>query len=962
LVSCDGRRFVNAQTWQVASIHASLMADRSAALIKLRTMVGITILALFWRRLRHQSLPRLMRSLSERWTARSLADVLATLPSLSPGAASPRDSPTAGVEVSDASSTSPPPLSETWSPKHLTRYLKGFRRILPLLPPPAPRFISWCDFQEDSLHDPDWGYYTDGRVVFGECADTADFTTFPVSMRPAFGAMLADRLCSLWRAMGAPTDAPFLIVELGAGTGVLAHDILEHCEAQLPALFWDVLCYVIGERSGSLRVVQAKTNQHFVDAGRLYVVPADAQDLAGCALRQTLQAVARQRAAAAGRTSAEPPMLRGAVISNELPDAFGVEKVLVSARGPSAAPPAPPTATPAAAASASVAAPSGGFGAAAQRLRLQRAYVLPLIRLDALRSLVEASDEALATALDLESLVVSSRAHRSALLAGERSGLWEVGYASEQLLPAAAAALDEWLHQPPPPPPPPSPPPPRVPSDSLGAVLGTESPLLARTWSSLSAVLPSVRARASPALPLGWLSITGDTAAAPSEWLHLSRDAYRALKGRCCRANTAPVPESLLATQPDAADGYGSPLEAALDRAVRIAEAFEVVSLDEPASRAEGCMASDDVGTAASFSNATAALDRWLRAHTPLLLSALRHRPDGERMELYPSPALPRLAQGLATLLDEAAVLTIDYGADAATLINAARRVPPAVAPADAAKGRSAAAAALAAAAAARSASGMRVRSRLPAARGQGAALALRRPGWCDLTTDVDFTELSAAGEAAGLRTIFFGPQTALQRVRAETAAEEEATGKEATGIAKAALPPPRVTDAQPPLQKGVCEAFYALGSFVMLVQATPKVADAWRWRVAPQPLYAAGHPSLGQMAMVHTLRALGRLVLDHALQQQQLAAAEGAPPPSERELVRALADALVLTVPCFRPHWRKMVGAVLRLLAEEEEEYGHTDDGDARSAPVLPPLYREALQLVKLDRALMLHKQSIVR
>jgi hypothetical protein len=316
----------------------------------------------------------------------------------------------------------------------------------------------------------------------------------------------------------------------------------------------------------------------------------------------------------------------------------------------------------------------------------------------------------------------------------------------------------------------------------------------------------------------------------------------------------------------------------------------------------------------------------------------------------------------LATLLDEAAVLTIDYGADAATLINAARRVPPAVAPADAAKGRSAAAAALSAAAAARSASGMRVRSRLPAARGQGAALALRRPGWCDLTTDVDFTELSAAGEAAGLRTIFFGPQTALQRVRAETAAEEEATGKEATGIAKAALPPPRVTDAQPPLQKGVCEAFYALGSFVMLVQATPKVADAWRWRVAPQPLYAAGHPSLGQMAMVHTLRALGRLVLDHALQQQQLAAAEGAPPPSERELVRALADALVLTVPCFRPHWRKMVGAVLRLLAEEEEEYGHTDDGDARSAPVLPPLYREALQLVKLDRALMLHKQSIVR
>ena len=46
-----------------------------------------------------------------------------------------------------------------------------------------PRFSTWREFHEDSLHHPTWGYYTDGRVAFGEEGGSADdFTTFPVSM------------------------------------------------------------------------------------------------------------------------------------------------------------------------------------------------------------------------------------------------------------------------------------------------------------------------------------------------------------------------------------------------------------------------------------------------------------------------------------------------------------------------------------------------------------------------------------------------------------------------------------------------------------------------------------------------------------------------------------------------------------------------------------------------------------
>ena len=60
-----------------------------------------------------------------------------------------------------------------------------------------PLEYSFHDFMDDSLSHPAWGYYSSGRVGFGESRLAADFTTFPISMRPFFGAILADRLHSL---------------------------------------------------------------------------------------------------------------------------------------------------------------------------------------------------------------------------------------------------------------------------------------------------------------------------------------------------------------------------------------------------------------------------------------------------------------------------------------------------------------------------------------------------------------------------------------------------------------------------------------------------------------------------------------------------------------------------------------------------------------------------------------------
>ena len=272
--------------------------SKSVALQRLQAAITTAVVVAFWRRyIRGLELPALLSpdiSLASRWSARKLKGAFAALsPSLG------------GSALATPESERPLSLSRTWSPYRLGHFFATFRAkelanastndnddCQLAGSPPRPTFSSWCQFMEDSLHHPAWGYYCDGRVEFGEAADTSDFTTFPVSMRPAFGAMLADRLHALWLASvagvassaratgdagGAAGVDPFLVLELGAGTGVLAHDILSHCEKALPQLY-AAMCYVIGERSHALREVQEGTNARFVGAGKLRVVPADARD------------------------------------------------------------------------------------------------------------------------------------------------------------------------------------------------------------------------------------------------------------------------------------------------------------------------------------------------------------------------------------------------------------------------------------------------------------------------------------------------------------------------------------------------------------------------------------------------------------------------------------------------------------------------------------------------------------
>jgi SAM-dependent MidA family methyltransferase len=85
----------------------------------------------------------------------------------------------------------------------------------------AKVFPSFRDFVDLALFDPHCGYYSTGRVRFG---DGGHYDTFPLALSPFFGRMVAHYGWRCWRRAGEP--ARFEIAELGAGNGQLCLDAL----------------------------------------------------------------------------------------------------------------------------------------------------------------------------------------------------------------------------------------------------------------------------------------------------------------------------------------------------------------------------------------------------------------------------------------------------------------------------------------------------------------------------------------------------------------------------------------------------------------------------------------------------------------------------------------------------------------------------------------------------------------
>ncbi|MFA9563083.1 MAG: SAM-dependent methyltransferase [Acidimicrobiales bacterium] len=103
--------------------------------------------------------------------------------------------------------------------------------------------ISFAEFVEWALYDPDRGFYAAGTGTAGR---RGDFLTSP-EVGPLFGAVVAGALDAWWEELGRPDQ--FTVVEAAAGTGAMARSVLAH--RQLGCR--EALRYIAVERSRSMR-------------------------------------------------------------------------------------------------------------------------------------------------------------------------------------------------------------------------------------------------------------------------------------------------------------------------------------------------------------------------------------------------------------------------------------------------------------------------------------------------------------------------------------------------------------------------------------------------------------------------------------------------------------------------------------------------------------------------------------
>ena len=101
--------------------------------------------------------------------------------------------------------------------------------------------LSFRDFMDIALYYPELGYYTSKEQKIGGYGDF--FTSSELDK--AFGNLLAEQFVEIFNKLNTEN---FKIVEIGAGKGYLAHDILEHLKNKYPEIY-KRLNYTIIEKS-----------------------------------------------------------------------------------------------------------------------------------------------------------------------------------------------------------------------------------------------------------------------------------------------------------------------------------------------------------------------------------------------------------------------------------------------------------------------------------------------------------------------------------------------------------------------------------------------------------------------------------------------------------------------------------------------------------------------------------------
>ena len=156
--------------------------------------------------------------------------------------------------------------------------------------------ITFAEYMELALYHEDLGYYSSGKVGIGT---EGDFFT-ATSLGADFGELLGVQLIEIWHKLNCPR--PFSIVEMGAGNGDLARDILGFLATQTRD-FLAAVEYIIIEKSPELISRQQKKLADYVDQDCIKINWQDWSQIA-------------------------PNSITGCFISNELVDAFPVHRIV----------------------------------------------------------------------------------------------------------------------------------------------------------------------------------------------------------------------------------------------------------------------------------------------------------------------------------------------------------------------------------------------------------------------------------------------------------------------------------------------------------------------------------------------------------------------------------------------------------------------------------------------------------
>jgi SAM-dependent MidA family methyltransferase len=117
-------------------------------------------------------------------------------------------------------------------------------RLITYIESQPDRRISFAQFMDWALYDPESGYYSRGAAI----GKRGDFLTAS-HYGPWFAELLAKQAAELWQTLGKPSS--FDWVEMGAGQGRFAADFLRYCQGNEPE-FFEALQYKIIERSAGL--------------------------------------------------------------------------------------------------------------------------------------------------------------------------------------------------------------------------------------------------------------------------------------------------------------------------------------------------------------------------------------------------------------------------------------------------------------------------------------------------------------------------------------------------------------------------------------------------------------------------------------------------------------------------------------------------------------------------------------